>query len=178
MKLDRAANLAILVVCGLLAIHLAKRLYGEFTPDPRVGDRMRAETRATKATVGLAPGDVIADTPDLRLANSAKTIILVTMSSCRFCTDSMPFYRRLSESARQRRVQVVAAAAEHPRLNETYLSINGVTVERIVSASDNKIITSGTPTLVLVERSVKILKVWRGRLPKAEEQVMRAVAEP
>jgi hypothetical protein len=169
MKLDRAVNLAILLVCGLLSAQLVRNLS---RPVPTVGPG-----RAGAQNQGPREGDKISDTKDLKLSSVDRTLVLVTASSCRFCTDSMAFYRRLTDVARQRRIAVLGATGEDPRINETYLSLNQVKLDRVISASDNKIQVVGTPTLLLLDSRGTVLKVWRGRLSAdAEQTVLTALS--
>src|SRR5688572_11531246 len=104
MKLDRAVNLAILVVCGLLSAQLVRNLS---QPEPTVGPG-----RVGSQNQGPKEGDKISDTSDLKLSSADRTLVLVTTSSCRFCTDSMAFYRRLTDVARQRKIAVVGVTGE------------------------------------------------------------------
>jgi len=174
MRIETVANSGIVLVCALLAATLTVNLTRSMHASSA---RAAAVSSRTPPTDGLQEGTTLKDTSELKLSSSSKTLVMLTASSCHYCTESMPFYQQLVAHARERHIPVVAATREDPRINEKYLEIHGVKADRTVSATTNSISAPGTPTLILVDSSGKILKVWRGKLAKdAEESVLTARA--
>jgi hypothetical protein len=123
-------------------------------------------------------GEVVADTPDLRLANTSRTLLVGTTSTCQYCTASMPFYAKLFTLAKQQGVKVVAYTMEDIDRNGAYFASHGITPDTVISASTNHILTYSTPTLVLVQRDGTVIKSWLGQLrPSQEQDVLDLIKE-
>jgi peroxiredoxin len=121
-------------------------------------------------------GDIIKPTEAVRFQGHPLTLLLVTASTCHFCTASTPFYQRLVSTAHDYDVKVIGVTAEDPTLNQAYLAKHGVTVDTVVSAAGNQIVVRGTPTLILVTSSGRVLDAWHGQLDSREEQrVLKAI---
>ena len=117
-----------------------------------------------------AVGDKIAETADLRFGST--TYLLFTASTCHFCTESLPFYRKLTQTG----VRLVATTAEPVEVNQQYLASNGVNAERILSASANGLKFRNTPSLLLVDSSGVVKSAWWGRQrPEIEDQILKGV---
>ena len=101
-----------------------------------------------------------------------KTILVVTRSTCGFCTQSMPFYRTLAAS----RVPIIGLAAEDLETNRRYFAQYEVPVTRVVDLRSTGLRFSSTPTLLVVDAKRKVLGYWRGALDaKGEAEVMAAI---
>jgi len=162
LTLNNVANIILISTCALFIANLG---FGEFH---------RSSSRQPPA---YRPGDVIKDTGELQLNKSNKTLILITASTCHFCSESMPFYRRLSEKAKSAGTRIVAVSAEDINVNREYLLSNSVPVELVASITKSGIVSAGTPTLLLVRSDGKVINSWRGRLDEpGERQVFGALA--
>lgn len=163
-SLDRVANICLIITCAIVG---GRAISGTF----RVASPSASST--------YKQGDVIRDTPELGLSKAPLTLLMFTASTCHFCTASMPFYRRLTESARSRGTRVVAVAAEPPDVNRTYLQKHGVSFETVVSSQKSSMKIVATPTLVLVRTNGVVLGAWQGQLSDgAGERVMSAATRP
>lgn len=78
-KIEIAANLAILVVSCLLAVALVKAYFLNESPK---------EVTSTPSVTSL----------DITWNQNGQTLILALSRNCRFCTESAPFYKQLSQS--------------------------------------------------------------------------------
>ncbi len=177
MKLDRLVSLAILSVCLLMSARLVRDL---FTPVGAAASIPSLTSSVPARNVHVAKeGEAIQDTSDLDLKSAQRTLLLVTASTCHFCTASMPFYKRMMGVARQQHVRVVGVTREDPGTNQKYLVSYGVSVDRVVAAEANKIGVMGTPTLLLLDVKGRILHVWSGQLESSREaQVLGALGAP
>lgn len=106
------------------------------------------------------------------------TLVLFLRSTCRFCTDSMPFYRQTLdlEPARSGALQVIAASYETVEVTKAYLQSHGVDVKSVVSITPGTARFQGTPTIVLVDASGRVIREWGGFLPPdAEAELHKAI---
>lgn len=162
VTIERVANWGLIVTCVLLSSQTAVSLYQRAFPP--------------KPSFGYSAGDVIQDSPELGLSKASVNVLMMTASSCHFCSASMPFYRHLVDVARESGARVVGVTAEEPDKNREYLLANGVTVETVASVRKNSIRLRATPTLVLVRSDGKVMRVWNGLLNGAsEEEVLQSV---
>lgn len=162
-KLDRAANVAVLVVSAVALLVLGKTYL--FASDPRLG---------------VQPGDRVAALAEL-VPNGADQALLVALSpDCHYCTESMPFYSRLLRETKERPTPLIAlVSSAGERVREVAIAASaGVAFDDVVVADFPRARLVATPTVVHVDRRGKVLDVWRGQLtPDAEREVHRALAE-
>lgn len=96
-----------------------------------------------------------------------QTLVMALSSSCHFCTESAPFYKRLAQNKGQTRM--VAVLPQPLEGGRQYLEGLGVSVDEIRQFPLNKVGVSGTPTLLLVDSAGVVKKSWIGKLPSEEE---------
>lgn len=131
----------------------------------------------------LSPRAVVRPTPAIgsRLlldgvdwSRRERTIVLVLSTSCHFCTESAPFYRRLASEARLRRgVGLVAVLPQAREQAGLYLEELGVAVDAVVQAPVGSTGARGTPTVMFVDSMGVVARAWIGRLPpESEAQVI------
>lgn len=159
--LERAMNVAIIVACVAIAMSAASRLYPA-APVPAV------------PRAGYEPGDSIGDIPGVEWGASERTLLVVVRSTCRFCTESMDFYRRLTSGSRVSKL--VGVGTEPPETLRDYFSSHDVPID-VVSVPEGIMRVTGTPTLILVDRRGTVERVWLGRIdPRQEQQVIAALS--
>ena len=157
-KLGRVTDFAVLIACVVLTARLSENYYRRWT-----------------APEEYKAGETIADTKQLDLRGH-HTLLMYTATTCHFCQESMPFYRRMTNTARDAGVRVIGVATEDLGVNSDYLTRNGVVLDRVVSAQDNRLHLRGTPTLILVGKDGTVENVWLGKLPdEREREVLEAV---
>lgn len=112
---------------------------------------------------------------DVRFSTSSKTLVLWVDSRCHFCTESMAFYRHLSQQANNDRLVVVGR--EPAEVLQNYLARFHVSAARVVSVGDSTLRFRGTPTLLLVGQDSVIRGVWTGKLQsdKKEREVLNVL---
>lgn len=91
-----------------------------------------------------------------------KTLVAAVSQVCSFCEKSYPFYRALQEKADFRLI-----VAREPL---DYFYERGFAKNTVYIADFKKLNISGTPTLVLLDSSGKIQKVWQGFLSLEKEK--------
>ena len=107
-------------------------------------------------------------------ARSEYIVLLVISTDCHFCTESMDFYRDLTSQHWGTRLTFVAVCPQTPNECSRYLATHGVVVNQIASASSSEIGVPGTPTILLVDRSLNTLGTWVGRQKRAGEHTIRS----
>lgn len=167
-RVELLANVAILVVAVLLGVVLVSRYLLPASSRPAGGEstRIKPGTKLSLPGVDWGKGD--------------RTLLLVLSTSCRFCTDSAPFYRRLAqEKAGNGGVSLLAVLPQSVGDSQKYLNDLGVAVDDIRQASLEDAQVRATPTLIIADRTGSVIESWVGKLPaeKEEEVLSRFLGE-
>jgi thioredoxin-related protein len=159
--LDRIANIAVIVAVVALLVVI---LRGEF-------GRRRAPAAPTQSLVGK-----IVSLPGVQFPKDRSSLLLVVSTSCHFCKDSLPFYKKVTEELRGK-LNVIAVLPQSQPEAQEFLRDAGVEADQIVSASVDKVGARGTPTLLLVGKSGAVEHEWLGKLDvKGQQEVLSLVA--
>lgn len=153
-KVEFAANLAILVVAVLFIGVLVQKFF--FASDSSAPKEI---AKGTKITL-----------PETDFQANGKTLLLVLQKGCKFCTESMPFYKTLLQQAPQKGVKIVGVLPNTPEESTAYLNENGITLPEIRQTSLNSVNVRGTPTLILVNDKGEVSNSWVGKLPAEKEK--------
>jgi peroxiredoxin len=103
-------------------------------------------------------------------AESDETIVLALSNKCHFCTESAPFYQKLtSDLAQRKNVRVIAVFPQQIEEAKKYLDGLGVAVTDVRQATLDSIGVRGTPTLMIVDKSGTVKQAWIGRLSSEKE---------
>ena len=171
-KLEIVANIAIIVLAVLLGVVVVKRYF--FTSAP-------AE-RAASADVPASTASTIKPGANLKLANynwseSDNTLVMVLSTTCHFCTESGPFYKRLLEArADKKKLRFVAVFPQTEEEGRQYLQRLGVVADEIRTASPTSLGARGTPTLILTDSKGTAVNTWIGKLPAPREDEVLKLA--
>ena len=157
------------VVVALMVAASATMIYTASTLRAN-SNAIRAKNEATVYQVG----DTFGGVPDVRFDQHPRTVVLFLQSTCKFCTDSAPFYRRLL--AQPNRPPVIVVGYEDAEVLQRYLADLGVFPDRSVQAVPGAVRLLGTPALVVVTNEGKVERLWRGQLDaKSEDLVLEQV---
>ena len=157
-KTELVANIAIIIVALLLGGVLVKRylLTGSPAPPARNDPRIPAGTKASLTGVDWA--------------KNGQTLLLVLSSDCRYCTESAPFYQRLTrETAGRADVHLIALFPQEVEEGRKYLTNLGVSINELRQAAPGSTGAGGTPTLILVDAQGVVKNSWVGKLSAPEE---------
>lgn len=153
--IESSANVAIIIVAILVAIALIRTYLLGAPPQQRV-------TNATPPSEGSQiPG------LDINWQASEQTLVLAISSSCHFCTESAPFYKKLISG--KRNMRVIAVLPQPIDEGKAYLNRLGIVVDEVKQLSLESIGVRGTPTLLLIDSSGVVKKSWIGKLLPEEE---------
>lgn len=170
-RIEILANLAFLLLCTV-GIVLGVQAMSRPTPVVANGP----PTPARSAPPLYQSGERITiDGVDFTAA--PKTLLLVVRSTCRYCTDSMPFYKTLASAPTSgRRARIVALTPEAVEVGAEYFDSFGVKLDGVVSTPLTALKVRGTPTAILVSSTGVVEKVWQGRVDsKTELEVAAAL---
>jgi thioredoxin-related protein len=159
-KIELLANVAIIVVAVLLSATLVKN-YLVAGPAPV------RESNPRRAPASSLIGEKV-NLPDVDWQKNERTLILAISTSCHFCTDSAPFYKRLV--AERGATRVVAVLPQSAGEGRDYLSKHGVAVDEVRQAGLDSLGVTGTPTIIMADKEGKVSSVWFGRLPPEKER--------
>lgn len=155
-SVELIANVAIILVAVLLGVILVNKYL-------QPADPAQVERRQIK------PGTKLALT-GVEWSESRRSLLMVLSTSCRYCTESAPFYQRLvAEKAKHPDIDLVAVLPQNPAESQKYLSDLGIAVNAVKHATPASLGVSGTPTLILVDGSGSVINSWMGKLPAAVE---------
>lgn len=134
---------------------------------------------AAQASVRYRAGDMLPDVEAFASPGRSPMLVLFINSECKYCSASMPLYRRLLAERNERHLnlRVVAAAKEDMSSLTQYLKTNGLSPDAAIALPTTTAIkTSSTPTLLLADDQRNITKVWVGALdPEREAELHRAL---
>lgn len=143
--------------------------------------------RGLPATTGAAevhsqpvkPGTQLRLSEELR-RGSEGVVLLALSTSCRFCTESMTFYERLTDNdaVRSGRLSVGVLSVQGLEPMRAYLATHGLQVPAVVQLGSSGVQIQGTPTLVVVDRAGVVRESWGGLLgPQQQAKVLRTISD-
>jgi thioredoxin-related protein len=160
-RIELAANIAIIIVAILLSLVVIKK-YLIATPIDAF-DSVASVSQLTSFTKISIPG--------VNWQQNKQTLVLALSNTCHFCTESGPFYQRITKSRGGTRLVAVVPQTESE--GKRYLETLGVSVDDIKQTSLDSIRVRGTPTLLLVNSEGVVINTWIGKLPaQGEEDVL------
>lgn len=151
--LNVAANVLLAVALLALIVMAAKRF--SFTD------------HETKAYLSDDGSSVIL--ADIDLSKSPLTVLLALRTTCRFCEQQTPFYRRLIKEAQSKNVSVIALFQEELVSAHDYLRAEEIDITNVLQVRLRRLGITETPTLLVVNQKGEILSKWVGRLPLPTE---------
>jgi hypothetical protein len=160
-KIEAAANIVVIALAVVVgSVFLKDRLS---TP--------ASEPVAVKA------GDKLATLDGWDWAAHDQTLVLGLRKGCHFCEDSAPFYQRLMAQQQGRsNSTIVAVFPDAADAVKEVVQSEGLRVHALAGVPLERLKISGTPTLLLVDRSGTVLNAWIGVLsPRQELDVMRSI---
>jgi thioredoxin-related protein len=154
-KVELLSNIAIIIVALMLGVVLVKHyIIGSTGPDD-----VKTISAGTKISL-----------PDVKWDDSRQTLLIVLSQGCHFCSESVPFYQRLTEEVKGRSdVRLLAVLPQPPGEGQKYLDDLGVPIKDVKQAELSSIPVRGTPTLVLVDSKGVVTDAWIGKLPSDKE---------
>ena len=164
-KIEVAANIVVILLAVVIASVYLRDRFSAHGPEPN-------EVKA---------GDRLPRLEGWDWSAHERTLVLVLKKGCHFCEDSAPFYQRLAANHRPEGTDaaIVAVFPDAADAVKEAVQSEGLGVHALAGVPLEKLKVSGTPSLLLVDKSGKVLNAWIGMLsPKQELEVMRAMVCP
>ena len=174
---ESAANISIAVVAIVGAVVLVKGYLLHPSP-PQTPDVKQAAVSKFESTEAKPPLEgTELSVAGVNWAESNETVVLALSSKCHFCSESAPFYQRLTRELAQRKdVRLVAVFPQETQEAKKYLDDLAVPITDVRQGSFAAIGVRGTPTLMIVDRTGTIKQTWTGRLnAERESEVLNRI---
>lgn len=156
--IEISANVLIIVVALLLAITLFK-----------LNSTDQIEAKSAPSLVGLEVGSQL-NLVGLGESLEQKTVLLVLSTRCRFCVESMPFYRELINAVSSKDTRFVAIFPEEIGIGKAFLSEHGLPEIETLQSKLSDIKVRGTPTVILTNRNGVVESFWMGKLDTQKQK--------
>jgi peroxiredoxin len=175
------ANIATIVIAILLSFVVIKPyLFTDGTAENVSAKRPNPASPASSVQPPQPQINPVGQTVSLQnvdWAKSKKTLVLYVSATCRFCTESAPFYQRLLQEVKSKDVKFVAVLPQPAEQGNDYLKKLDVKIDSVLQGSLQTIGVRSTPTLLLVNEAGTVTESWRGKLtPEKENEVMNKVS--
>jgi hypothetical protein len=173
-KLEILANVGFLTVCVLLAGVLGRQLL--WPSAPALAGPAPPVNAIRPAQVLSQPGDRLT-LENVDFSKAEKTLLLVIRSTCKYCTDSMPFYRALAgQRPSVPKLRIVAVSPDDVPISLKYLGLYRVQLDDVVKVPLSALKVRGTPTAILVDRASTIRQIWPGVMDEVRQKdLLRAI---
>ena len=103
------------------------------------------------------------------------TMVIWLQTACRYCTDSLGFYRHLS--TRPRDIGVVVMGFEPTSVLVEYAARHALEPDQVISVPIETVKLRGTPTVLFV-LSDRVRALWIGKLTPSEENQVLSYFRP
>ena len=92
-----------------------------------------------------------------------RTLVLALSTRCHFCTESSEFYRRLTPAAISAGIPVVAVFPQPVEEAQEHWEAQKLPLYGLKFVQAKQLPVSGTPTIILVDRSGTVIRTWAGK---------------
>lgn len=155
-KIEVTAHISIIVVAILVSVVLVKNFLLPRKDGPNTEPQVAVGTRLS--------------VPGVDWARNGRTLMVVLSTNCRFCTASAPLYQQIAqERAKREDVRMIAVFPQTVEDSQKYLNNLGVVVDEVKQVAPAVVGAKGTPTLILIDGTGTVQKVWVGKLPPDKE---------
>lgn len=157
-RLEITANIAIIVVALLFgAVIIQKYLLPSSSQPERLAPAIGKQMNLS----------------DVNWASQPKTLVFALSTTCRFCNESAPFYKRLIENVKDKNVKLVAVFPVNAEKGKAHLKELDLENLEVKSSPLANMQVSGTPTLILTNEKGEVTNYWVGKLsPEKEADVL------
>lgn len=169
--LEKIGQLAFIVMCIAVA-GAAGRIALTVAPVATAG-------AAATAPSGSVPIGTQVDLTRYPAGVGKPRLVLAISPKCQYCTESMPFYRRLAltPSVGEGRVALTVARVGEADELSRYLQAHEFVPTEVVGVRESGLRVSGTPLLVLLDQNGAVVSSWAGLLESNQEGDVIAAVE-
>lgn len=156
-RIELVANICIILAAVMLAVVISQKYIFNSSATPDQSARVQP---AVGAKINL---------PGIDWSSQPKTLVMALQKGCHFCSESAPFYKRLSESVRNKGVKLVVVLPTVSEESAAYLDELGLSGVEVKEMSLKDLQVGGTPTLILLDGKGEVTRYWVGKLPSEKE---------
>ena len=106
---------------------------------------------------------------NINWAEQSRTLVMALQTSCHFCTDSAPFYKRLVEKIKGKNIKLIAVFPTDVKEARAHMDKLGLADIEVKQIEPNAFQVDGTPTLILLDQKGEVINHWIGKLPPEKE---------
>jgi len=165
--LEIATNIAVL----LLAVVALSTLTITFFLNPAT----------PKLRPGLEKGKAFGQVSKVDYRSSEQTLLIALNTNCSYCRESLPLYRKLEEVQHEgnKSTRILALFPNSEEEVARYTEANQLKLDTVANVDFRPLLISGTPTMVLVNKSGEVKNFWLGKLadPEEDEFLRSLIAE-
>lgn len=121
---------------------------------------------------GLHVNETVQRIQGIDFAGAPRTLLLALSSECDFCSSSIDFYNKLIKTPDSvaRKVNIVAVFPQRDEIVKKYLIEKQMLVTAVAGVDLSALRVNGTPSIILVDKTGRILEVWTGKLSAESER--------
>ena len=109
--------------------------------------------------------------PDVDWKLNRKSLVFFLNKDCRYCTSSAPFYRQLTDEASKQNVRLLAVLPNSAEEAKAYVQSIKLPIDDIRTGPLASYKIAGTPTLLFVNSSGIVERVWFGDASGRENEI-------
>ena len=160
-KLETATHVCLIGLCCLAAgLLIEQRFFSPAEEENPAHDLIGREVKLPGANWQSAP----------------LSVLLQISSKCRFCNESMPFYKQLTTAGQARKIPMIVASRDAVDVMRKHLDEQQVAVDRVLHSRLDEF-RMGTPTVYVVDSKGMVKRVFIGKLDAAGEKQLLAIVE-
>ncbi len=181
-RLQFLSSIATIIIAILLSFTVIKQTF--FPPQNENSISALKTVQTTSQPVSVPPRNIpvspIGQTIPINgidWKKNKKTLVMFISSTCHFCKESTPFYKKMLKDSDN--VKFMAVLPQHVEDARSYLQSSGIAIDDVYNAQLGSIGVSGTPTLLLVDENGIVSDVWKGKLTSEKEtEVLSKLENP
>ncbi len=158
---ERLGQWLFLLMCAAVAAAAINQIVLARSAPPPPAPRPVVESGTTLTLPAATTGD-----------GTANSLLLVLSVDCRFCTESMPFYRRLAArpEVQSGRVRLSVVSMQPLERMREYLREHDLAATHVMSVPESGLRVGATPGVVLATKEGVVRESWLGAVPPREEK--------
>jgi thioredoxin-related protein len=157
-SLERAANISIFFAVIIFLSILIRNEVIHKTNQPTGGQALSRVAENKKISI-----------PEIPFPREHEVLLMALSTNCHFCKESSPFYRDLDDR-KKGKIEIIAAFPQSLDVIKSYMKDEGLASDQVISRPLDQIGILATPTLLLLDKSGTVKKMWVGYLDTNKQQ--------
>jgi hypothetical protein len=170
LALDRIFGSAALLVSVTLALVLVVTIGA--LAWPRLGGAIGARAKAPEPAYRAG---LTIDTPTEWYVHSSRTLVIIARSECGACQQARPFLSQLVGDVADRAAVVLVSPGADPVMEARFGAEIGLDAASVKQVPPAGLRATRVPTIVLVDRTGRILAAWEGAPPARHTEIRQSI---